>query len=404
MSYLAYLSRAAKQPYHWGKGVLANLAHGFPSRKLRIIGVTGTDGKTTTSTLIYSMLKAAGKKVALISTVAAYIGEDEVDTGFHVTSPDPFALQRLLKKIAALQYEFVVLESTSHGIYQHRLLGIRPEVAVLTNITHEHLDYHGTFKEYVRVKSSFLARAKIVLINKQDKATKQVKELLKHHDGKIFEYDLRSMTPAARTIITKRFPEPYNRENAAAALMACEALNLAEDQCLRAIEKFGQVEGRMNELKNDAGIRVIVDFAHTPNALEAALRALRSQLKPGKKLIAVFGSAGLRDNTKRPLMGKVASQLADEVVLTAEDPRTENAEVIIHQIKDGATQNWGHLHDVVDRREAITFAVTALAKAGDIVGIFGKGHEKSMNLDGKTEIAWSDHDEATRALSLRKAA
>ena len=158
---------AIKQPYHFFQGFFAWMMFGILRKKIRIIGVTGTDGETTTSTMIYHLLKHAGKKVALISTVAAYIGDQEIDTGFHVTTPSPFSLQKLLGNIAKQGYEFVVLEATSHGIHQFRLLGIQPEIVVLTNITHEHLDYHGTYDHYLKTKASFLGRAKIaIIINK----------------------------------------------------------------------------------------------------------------------------------------------------------------------------------------------------------------------------------------------
>jgi UDP-N-acetylmuramoyl-L-alanyl-D-glutamate--2,6-diaminopimelate ligase len=157
----------------------------------------------------------------------------------------------------------------------------------------------------------------------------------------------------------------------------------------------------MEEIKNETGVRVVVDFAHTPNALEQALTSLRASLKKRQRLIAVFGAAGLRDHTKRPMMGRIASELADEAVFTAEDPRMEDVHVIIRQMKEGVVKNWGHMHEIANRGEAIQFAITKLAKPGDVVGIFGKGHERSLNLDGKHEIPWSDQDEAIKSLKLR---
>lgn len=387
-----------KRPYHFLKGVAANVKYGFPSKKLRVIAVTGTDGKTTTSTLIYHILKTAGKKVALISTVAAYIGDKEIDTGFHVTSPEEFQLQRLLKDIADQGYEFVVLEATSHGIHQFRLFGIVPEICVLTNITHEHLDYHKTYERYVQVKASLLSMSRTVVINQDDMSYAPVLDILKKHSRvKISTYSGKILPKELQYPVTSRFPEPYNHANAMAAITTAQMLDVSNTVVVRAISLFPPVSGRMEEIPNKKGIRVIVDFAHTPNALKVALEALQKQRKPGNKLIAVFGSAGLRDHTKRPLMGKAASELADEVVLTAEDPRTEDVHVIIRQIKEGATRNYGHIHEVVDRKKAIYFAIQTLAKRGDIVGIFGKGHEKSMNLDGKVEISWSDQKTARAA-------
>ena len=392
---------ALKQPYHIGQGVLAYLLFGLFRRKLTIIGVTGTDGKTTTSTMVYHILRAAGKKVALITTVAAFIGDEEIDTGFHVTSPSPFALHRLLNRIAKKDYTHVVLEVTSHGIHQFRLFGIRPNVAILTNITHEHLDYHGTYERYADVKASFLASARIAIINRTDQSFKRVREYLRKKLTRVIEYDLHKTDPKVRAYLLRRFHETYNRENALAAITACMQMHISTEYCMKGLDIFHGVRGRMEEIANEKNMMVVVDFAHTPNALERALLSLKSRLKPGQRLIAVFGCAGLRDYTKRPMMGKIASELADEAVFTAEDPRTEDVDVIIRQMKEGVVKNWGHMHEMSDRRKAIQFAITRLARPGDIVGIFGKGHERSMNLDGKHELAWSDQDEVKAALSLR---
>ncbi len=392
-----------KQPYHFFRGLIAWVMFSIWRKKIRIIGVTGTDGKTTTSTMIYHLLKYAGKKVALISTVAAYIGDQEIDTGFHVTTPSPFSLQKLLGKIAKQGYEFVVLEATSHGIHQFRLFGIKPEIAVLTNITHEHLDYHGTYDHYLNTKASFLGRSKIAIINKQDKSESQVRQYLRNKELRVVSYDIKTCEPAIRSILMKSIAEPYNRENALAAITTCMSLHIPTEVCIKGIQKFKGVKGRMEEIPNTCGISVIVDFAHTPNALERALISLRSRVKQGNKLIAVFGCAGLRDHYKRPAMGRIASELADMAVFTAEDPRIEDVNVIIRQMKEGITKNWGHMHEIADRRKAIQFAINTLANKGDVVGIFGKGHERSMNLDGKHEIPWSDQEEAKTVLQSEKA-
>lgn len=394
-------SAILKRPYHLVKGILANMLYGFPSKSLKIIAVTGTDGKTTTSTLIYHILKTAGKKVALISTVAAYIGDEEIDTGFHVTSPDEFSLQKLLKRIKDEKFTYVVLESTSHGIYQHRLFGITPDISLLTNITHEHLDYHKTFNAYLSVKASLLQRSKISVINKDDGSYEKVKDLLSKSKTQILTYDEHTLIKSIKEKVIKRFPEHYNILNASGVYVLCHRLGITDEAIAKGIASFGQIPGRMQEIKNNKGIRIIVDFAHTPNALKQALKALRTTTPKGGRLIAVFGSAGLRDATKRPLMGDVASSLCDEVVLTAEDPRTEDVSVIIRQIKEGVKENFGHVHEVNDRKQAIEFALNTLSKEGDTVAIFGKGHEKSMNMDGVHEIPWSDQDTVNWILSQR---
>ena len=399
MNALLRFSIWVKQPYHLAKGVLANLVYGFPSRGLKIIAVTGTDGKTTTSTMIYNILLKAGKKVALISTVAAYIGSKEIDTGFHVTSPEEFALQKLLLSIKKDGFEYVVLEATSHGIVQHRLFGIHPDVAVLTNITHEHLDYHGTYNEYLKAKSRLLLRSKLSILNGEDSSFKPVREILRKKHKKFVEYNKHAQDPALDRAIQNRFVEGYNRANAIAASTAAQILNISTAVCIEGLKAFPGVKGRMEEIPNSKKIRVIVDFAHTPNALENALKALRSSMKKGQRLIAVYGSAGLRDNTKRPMMGAAGADFADETIFTSEDPRTEDVWVIMRQMKEGVKRNHGHVFQIADRREAIAFAIHKLAKPGDTVGIFGKGHERSMNLDGKREIPWSDQEVVQEILS-----
>ncbi|KKT97574.1 MAG: UDP-N-acetylmuramyl-tripeptide synthetase [Microgenomates group bacterium GW2011_GWA1_46_15] len=374
--------------------------YGFPARRLTIIGVTGTDGKTTTATMVYHVLKHAGKKVALISTVSAYMGDEEIDTGFHVTTPEQFPFQRLLRRIVNSGHTHVVLEVTSHGIAQHRIFGIRPTIAILTNITHEHLDYHGSYAAYLKTKARFLSRAKTAIINHDDSSFDEVKAYIKKHswNTRIVPYAYRLLDAQSKRIVLDRFPEGYNRQNGAAVITAAEYLHLPLAQTLDAIKRFPSVLGRMQEVPNTRGLTLIVDFAHTPNALEHALKALRGGVKSGKKLIAVCGAAGLRDAMKRPMMGKIAAELADEIVFTAEDPRIEDVNVIIRQMKEGVRENHGHVHELADRRTAIRFAIQTLARPGDTIGIFGKGHETSMNLDGKHEVPWSDAEEARLAL------
>lgn len=389
------IPQSVKNLYHLSQAVFANLYFKFPSRGLTIIGVTGTDGKTTTSTLIYQILKTSGVKVALISTVAAYIGNEELDTGFHVTSPDPWSLQKLLVKIKKLGYRYVVLEATSHGLDQHRLFGIQPYMAVLTNITHEHLDYHKTYKRYVKAKSKLFKDVKIAVLNHEDKSFNLVKKYL-DSKTRIIAYTEKSTPHRIRSLIRKKFPEHYNKLNATAASLACAQIGILEENILKGLKNFEGIPGRMEFIKNNKKIKAIVDFAHTPNALENALKTL-SKSKTGR-LIAVFGCAGLRDVSKRPMMGKIASELADEVVMTAEDPRTESVWSIIDQMMSNVKKNIGHIHKIPDRGEAIKFAVS-IAKAGDTVAVFGKGHEKSMCY-GTIEYPWSDQEALKKELSL----
>ncbi len=385
-----------KNGAHYLQAVSALLFFNYPAKKLTVIGVTGTDGKTTTASLIYHLLKSAGYKVALISTVAAYIGDEQIDTGFHVTSPGSWQLQRLLKRIVEEGYTHLVLECTSHGLDQHRLLGTNIQTAVVTNVTHEHLDYHKTYAAYLKAKSKIFSSAKTAIINADDAS---FKFLIKYVPVgcAIIPYSLSENTQPTLLSdddfqnilgsINKSWVETYNRSNALAASLSARSVGVDTAKIGNYLGSFPGVPGRMQFIKNNRHIQIIVDFAHTPNALKQALTAAKKSCK--RNLIAVFGAAGERDQSKRPLMGQVAAALADEVILTAEDPRHENVHHIIAQIKQGAQTNRGHLHTIPDRREAIQFALK-LAQIGDTVIICGKGHERSMNLDGTHEIAWSD--------------
>lgn len=380
--------------YHLPKAVSANIIYGSPARGLKIIGVTGTDGKTTTTNMIYQVLKAAGKKVSMVSTINAVIGGQTYETGFHVTSPDPFMLQKLIKKAKDNNDEYLVLEVTSHALDQYRFFGIKFDIGVITNITHEHLDYHKTFENYLQTKLGLTANSGTAIINQGIRGVRGIR-------GKIITFGLEKGDFNQKEIkLNLKIPGDYNIENALAALSVAFILKINKTIAKRALEQFRGILGRMEEIKNDKGIKIIVDFAHTPNALEQALKALRKQTKG--RLIAVFGSAGKRDVIKRELMGEVAGKLADLIVITAEDPRGE-LETINKQIIIGA-ENKGRVlgKDLFvegDRSKAIGFAINELAKKGDVVGIFGKGHEKSMNLDGKKEIPWSERETVELVLS-----
>jgi UDP-N-acetylmuramoyl-L-alanyl-D-glutamate--2,6-diaminopimelate ligase len=395
---IAKLLYLLKGPFHFLKtgllvGLPAELKTGFPQRKLKIICITGTDGKTTSSTMLYQVLKTAGKKVALITTVAAYIGDEEIDTGFHVTTPDPGLLYQFFKRLVKEHYEYVVLETTSHGIYQHRLWGIRPYLVGITNITHEHLDYHIRYDWYVKAKAAIAKKAQIAVINADDISYAKLKKELREKPKKLLTFSVADKLPASvNKAVKEKFPQIYNRLNARLVYKMTSVLKIEDKDFVTALENFEGVPGRMQSQGKIKGVEVIVDFAHTPNALESALLSLRQKLRAQKqtgRLIAVFGCAGLRDHTKRPLMGEVASQLADFVVLTAEDPRTEDVWSIIRQITERLTDNHNKVISIADRGEAIEYAITKLAKPNDIVGIFGKGHEKTMCY-GTVEYPWSD--------------
>lgn len=402
--------------YHLPIAFLASYLYGNPGEGLEIIGVTGTDGKTTTSTMIYHILKTAKKKVALISTVEAKIGKASIDTGFHVTAPDPFSLQKLLRRIRSQKMRYVVLEVTSHGLDQFRFYPLKPSVAVLTNITHEHLDYHGTFEKYMNTKLKLFKNAGHAVVNKDLSIFGEINARLPkvmfstysiHSDSQLKPDEVQylpdqTIFKLGNLTYTLPLTGEYNLYNALAATSAALLLGVSPIDIKRALASFKGVKGRLESIDNRRGLHAYVDFAHTPNALESVLTNLRSLKKPSEKLIVVFGSAGLRDASKRPLMGKAAADLTDQIVLTSEDPRTEDASQIAKEIMRGIpAKKRKNVTIELDRSKAIDYAVNQLAKPGDWVVACGKGHETSMNLDGVTETPWSDHEALLSALEKK---
>lgn len=396
-----------------------------PSRKLKVIGVTGTDGKTTTSNLIYEILKAAGYQVGLISTISAKMGKEEVPTGFHVTTPSPKELQYFLKLMVERGLEYVVLETTSHALDQYRVGGIEYDFAVYTNITHEHLDYHKTYENYLLTKSKLMGLVRkggIAILNRDDSSYEQLYEIAHKYPVKVLRYgftsdaDLKAedlnkekninhfgvnMSNGRSFDVRMKLLGGYNIYNALAAISVALELGISPEKIVQSLESFQYLEGRW-ELMQKKPFQVIVDFAHTPNALEKALEVARKQIDSDHDVIVVFGCAGKRDTGKRPMMGEVSARLANKVILTAEDPRGENVEDINRQIMVGMEGSGKRLNKEVfsipDRGTAIYKALT-LAKPGDLVVITGKGHEKSMNIDGVNEMPWSDQEAVRQILS-----
>lgn len=356
--------------------ILANIRYGFPGKKIKIIGITGTDGKTTTAYFLHAILTSWGKKAGLISTIEVKFGNVVSRNALHVTTPDAWQLNKILRQMIDDGCEYVVLEVTSHAIHQKRIWGLAFEAAGLTNITHEHLDVHnGSFEEYKKTKLSLLSQAK--------------------HSFRSQEVDESILDG-----ISLKLTGDYNRLNAKLAAALAQQLGAPAESIKHGIESVTNVLGRM-EVLYDKDFMVIVDFAHTPNGLETALASARKLVKSNGRLIAVFGSAGERDREKRPQMGAIAARLADIMILTAEDPRSEKVEDISNQIAQGAyaenAREGETLYFEADRTQAIKFAVNVLAKAGDVIMVTGKGPEESMNFEGK-EYPWSDFEAVRNAL------
>jgi UDP-N-acetylmuramoyl-L-alanyl-D-glutamate--2,6-diaminopimelate ligase len=411
-------------------GWLCAAWHGFPSRQLVLIGVTGTDGKTTTAKLAHSVLSAAGIEAGMINTVAARIGDSEIDTGLHTTTPDPPQVQALLAQMVEAGARHAVLEVTSHGLAQQRVAGCDFDIAVVTNVTQEHLDFHGTLEAYQQAKAQLfkgLASSfrkphvpKVAILNKEDDSYRYLSPLPADRqityslqgDANVAARDVVAGVqssrfalhlPQDRVDVQIHLPGAYNVRNALAAASVGVALGIGPAAIGRGLSAVKGVPGRMERIDEGQDFAAIVDFAHTPNALEEALKTARAMTSDGGRVVVVFGCAGLRDPAKRGLMGRVAGRLADLVVVTAEDPRTERLEAILGEIVTAVEaegkREGRDLWSVPDRGEALLLACRK-ARSGDVVIACGKGHEQSMCF-GKTEYPWDDRGAMRQALRGR---
>jgi UDP-N-acetylmuramoyl-L-alanyl-D-glutamate--2,6-diaminopimelate ligase len=418
---------------------LAAAWHGFPSRRLVMIGLTGTDGKTTTANLIFHILRAAGLKAGLISTIKASIGDEEEPLALHVTTPEAPLIQAYLRRMVEAGLTHCVLEATSHGLAQRRVEAIDFDIAVVTNITHEHLDYHGDYESYFEAKArlfeslaggSWREGQQPAANVYKDKATKtsvlnaddrSLKRLLGIPAARHLTYaldrpagitatdldygpDTTSFTlhfppssspahPLTRSLahpLTTSLVGRFNVYNVLAAAAAGHALGVTPEHIAEGVSAVKSLPGRMEPIDRGQPFRVVVDFAHTPHSLEEALRAAREMT--GGRIITVFGSAGKRDVVKRRLMAETAAAAADLTVLTAEDPRTESLDDILEMMAGGCRSRGGvegtTFWRLPDRGQAIHFALT-LARPEDLVLICGKGHEQSMCF-GVVEYPWDD--------------
>ncbi|MBK8050165.1 MAG: UDP-N-acetylmuramoyl-L-alanyl-D-glutamate--2,6-diaminopimelate ligase, partial [Anaerolineales bacterium] len=412
--------------------IAAAALHDFPSRKLAVIGVTGTDGKTTTATLLESILAAASSdatapqgRVGIVTTVGARIMGQESDTGLHVTTPDAPEVQEFLAQMVDGGCRYAVIESTSHGLAQARVAAVDFDVAAVTNITHEHLDYHGTRDAYVAAKA-LLFRAlyaspekpgmrRCAVLNADDAGSygallSVLNEEAHEHDRhvQVRSYGLPGHSQARLDVaavgvdygidrtqfelrwwggafpVETRLIGEFNVYNVLCAATAALSLNASPAAVQAGVEAVTGVIGRMERIDGGQPFLAVVDFAHTPNSLERALQTLRPLVTPHAdgtpgRLIAVFGSAGLRDRAKRALMGRASGAFADFTVITAEDPRTEDLAAICAEIATGVRETADDSRFVIvpDRAAAIQYAVD-MAQPGDVVGAFGKGHERSM--------------------------
>ena len=415
----------AVRPKHYTAAALANIKRRWPARDLKVIGVTGTNGKTTTTHLIQRMLTESGYQAGLITSVGYGVGDRIEPQMAHMTLP---AIEVLLDRIIDMktqagQLDWLVLEVTSQGLSQFRTLGIPIDIAVMTNITHEHIDYHLTFRRYLQSKLRLFKLAaknkagrQLGIINSDDSNAPWFIDEVPN----VMTYSLRAtseptvaypqnlkLTPTGSQFWVKlgddrydikcQLPGLFNVANCLAALLVGRAIGLTPAQVGAGIASLDGVEGRMAAIDEGQKFAVVVDFAHTPDSFEKLFSNLTAN--PGGRIICLFGSAGRRDRLKRAIQGEIAAQYADTIVLTEEDDRDEDGQEIMDQIAKGA-ERVGKTHDrdlflIGDRRKAITFALRQ-AKPGDTVLLLGKGHEKTIERATET-IDWNE-TEITRQL------
>lgn len=377
-------------------GQLASNFYGNPSEKLNLIGITGTNGKTSVTTLLFDIFKNLGFKSALISTVEYRIA-DEIIPSTH-TTPDIVRLNQMLAKAVEMGCEYAFMEVSSHGIHQNRTEGLNFKIAGFTNITHDHLDYHKTFSEYIKTKKRFfdeLNPEAIAITNIDDKngtvmlqntkatqKTYALKTMADYH-GRILEADFNGMLlnfggKEFWTTLTGKF----NVYNMLLAYAVAIESGFHEEDVLKAMSQLKRVKGRFETLKSDSGIFFVIDYAHTPDALENILDSINDIRTKNERLITIFGCGGDRDQAKRPEMGKIATRKSTLAIITSDNPRTEDPAAIIKEIEAGVEpQNFSKYTSIPDRKEAMKMAIK-FAEPKDIILVAGKGHEDYQEING----------------------
>lgn len=405
---------------HLPKSIFYNYYYKFPSKKLTLIGITGTDGKTTTSILLYETLRKSGINAGVITTIGAKYGDKEIDTGLHTTSPDPSIINKIFCQMIEAGVTHVVCEVTAHALDQYRFNGCIFKVAAITNFSHEHLDYFHNSENYLAAKSKIFNQSEFSILNRDDDSFDYLK---KHLKTKYSTYGItkKSDLQATNIKISKLFLKftvgqlsfttnsnyYYQIYNILTTLAIIKELNIDPKFLINTIKDFPSTKGRREEIKNTFGFKSIIDFAHTPNALKNTLSSLK-QITKGK-LIVIFGATGGRDKSKRPEMGKVVSQTADVAFITSDDTRNEKIEDINQQIVSGIDKKFTQIDqslslthiknqvknnrefvyfNIFNRQDAFNLAIK-IAQADDTIVACGKGHENTI-LHGNIEYPWSE--------------
>ena len=416
--------------YHWKMAALAAVRYGFPTRKLKVVGITGTNGKTTTAFMVESLLRTKGEKVGIITTAKVGVHGKLVTNPTKMTTPDVFILNRWLSELRKAGCKWIVMEVTSHGLAQHRAFGIKFDTVIFTNLTHDHLDYHKTKEDYRNAKLKlFSVKPRVAIANLDDpEGEKFLSFPAERHYGFTVEggstskvpgvtvlrgtilratdaaSDVQVTTPASDMEITIPLPGKFNVENALAAVAVGYGADMKMETIQRGIAACSDVPGRMELIDRGQPFKVIVDYAHTPDALKRVFETLRPTVKG--KLIHVGGATGDRDRTKRPILGALAGQYSDIAIVTDEDPGTEDPLKIIEAVADGVRRGQRpkrieneNFFVVPNRRDAIEKAIL-MAKKDDVVLITGKGHEEVMAVAGSF-VPFSDRKIATEVLESR---
>jgi UDP-N-acetylmuramoyl-L-alanyl-D-glutamate--2,6-diaminopimelate ligase len=377
-------------------GIMAANFYDHPSEALKLVGVTGTNGKTTTVTLLFQLFRAMGNKAGMFTTVRNMINSEEIPSTH--TTPDAVELNRLLRKMADAGCKYAFMEVSSHSVVQKRISGLHFTGGVFTNITHDHLDYHKTFDEYLKAKKTFfdqLPSDAFALTNKDDKnggvmlqntrALKRSYSVLSPADYKcrILENHFTGLQlNIDSTEMWSKLIGSFNAYNLLAVYATAMLLGQDKMNVLTTLSTLGSVEGRFQYVRNDNGVTGIVDYAHTPDALQNVLKTINDIRTGNEQVITVVGCGGDRDTAKRPVMAGIACELSDRVILTSDNPRSEDPETILAQMQKGVEKhNTKKTLSITDRKEAIRTAV-ALARPGDIVLVAGKGHEKYQEIKG----------------------
>ena len=362
-----------------GKSIGAMYYYGHPSQKLKIVGVTGTNGKTTTATLLYRITTELGYKAGLISTVENIIA-GEVRPATH-TTPDSITLTKLFHEMASKGCEYVFMEVSSHALDQNRVWGVNFVGGIFTNLTHDHLDYHKNFENYFAAKKKFfqmLPASAFALSNTDNEYGEKMLEGIK---AKKYTYGFKNKTDFNEKPETKLIGD-FNMYNALAVYATLVLLGIDKDKVKEILKQIKPPAGRFQYFNSQNGVLVIVDYAHTPDALLNVLRTIQNLRKEGTKIISVFGCGGDRDPIKRKIMGKIGATLSDTAIFTSDNPRGEDSDKIIEQMKEGLSpEDFKKIKTNSNRLEAIMEAVK-LAQSGDIILCAGKGHEDYQEIKG----------------------